>query len=364
MSGPEWPVSDSARARTRVRLGSRRAVRLVVTLSAALATALFGCGEDSRKAAIMELVAVAEAASWDVAVIREDDYERLEIVPADSGLARYTALVERFVPDSAGSHRALYDGLAWYLYREVQILEREAPVYTELKGDTLEARILIRRPDQGRLAATVEDWRGEQRRYIGSIQFMRDQEDRGPLNEAALRTEWARRVERARKELRESDTLFIWAVPSGVIHLVTASDRRAGLAERKALDRQRAHARDLAPSVTFEEITRTDYGSPSLEGTIVPGRLGWWPAADSALETGLGYWVDCRVTDGGDTLVADTYLMPRQRHEEVDFDCNWLDGNGRRVRAFVDPGWALRFRLGGDSTSPRGPWVEVSVPRR
>ena len=57
-------------------------------------------------------------------------------------------------------------------------------------------------------------------------------------------------------------------------------------------------------------------------------------------------------------------IGPRPRHEEVEFDCTWLDGDARQVRAFVDPSWALRFRLGGDNTSPRGSWVEVPAPRR
>ncbi len=250
---------------------------MLARLAVGLAVGQVACSPDPRKAVVKEVVEFARAAPYDVRVERDESSEYLTIVVQDTMLPRYTALVERLADDSAGAQRALYSNLAYFLFAYASIIDADAPVFAG--GDTLEARVLFRRPDSTLFSRQVTGWMSEQRRYIGALAATME-DHRMPLEEPTLRREWAARYARARQELREPDTLILRITRNGtLVDLTTAGRKREAEVYATQEARRRAHTTRLLPAIAFRRLTRTlDDDLVSVEGRVSSDTVGWWPA--------------------------------------------------------------------------------------
>jgi hypothetical protein len=308
-----------------------------------------GCAND-REEAVNDVIAFAAQAPYELDA-PTNEYSGFNVVIADSALERYSALFERFTfPDTA--RVTWYRALPFRFLYLMPISSVESIAYTEI-GDTLLAAVVFRRPNR----KIFED-------ELHSAILVADSAKAPSADQKAA---FASVLKRAKAELQETDTAFLYVLEGpAIVRLRTALQTRDSVvAETRAAEALK-HLTQLVrmAKVTIEEFD--DYSKSSLSGSVPtggsikgwvdPNPVGWY------VEEGIytGTWVECEGRRDNLVTRETSYVaLSGASNQEDDFLCIWIGADGASwVR--TDP-TSVRVRLVAfvDRDTVFGAWTSV-----
>lgn len=318
---------------------------LVLTL-----TTLFACS-DSRQTAAVELVRFSSEAPFSIGA-PSSRYSGYSVLVEDPALTRYNKLFATFdVPDSARS--TAYKELASLLLWELPATTIGSARSKRLAGDTLLVTVPFQRP-------RVELYQERIREFSGYG------DTASPTPEK--RTGFREALRRARAELPEPDTAFVWVKPGPtILRWRTATMVRDSIKADSQRQVARVHLRQLVAEARFSALEASDYsanrsisrdlGGGAIVGSVVPGSTGWLA---EGLQFGMTQ-VQCEAARGPSRTYATAYVSPEKYevNSPQEFTCLWAGREGDEWISIRPNTFRVRLlATQGRDTIP-GEWVRV-----
>ena len=314
---------------------------------------------DARKTAVDDVIEFAQKMPYTIgpSVGPRLDTPGYEILVQNDMLDRYNRVFQHLDPGEVSTRSGYYRVLPENLLRRLPITTVESKSFRALGGDTLLATVAFRRPDR--------------ELFIEQLTRVRIAADEKVPSTFAKAT-FANMLDRARKGLQETDTVFVTVVGGPhIVQMTLARDIRdqvVGDSLRKsALEQVRRFIGGAMITATTLTLSPPAGGfggakvSAILEGRLVPGPAGWYGGVVSQAGN---ISVECEGFRGAEMSRTNGYhkALGEGDSQSVAFTCVWARRHAEQWDQVRPNGTRMRLIAYIGTDTIEGQWFDGPAP--